>query len=122
MLGIQGLVPYMFEIDSALIFSDDGDISARLEAEYDIKFTQRLILQPRFEMNAAFSAVPDVDIGSGVNNSELSLRLRYEIRRDFAPYIGVSWSQFYGVTADIRKDSGSDDSNLSLVADVRAWF
>lgn len=121
-VGVQGLAPYRFELDSALFLSDEGDLTARVEAEYEIMFTQRLVLQPRLELNAAAQSVTELGIGSGLNNTETGLRLRYEIRREFAPYLGVSWTRFYGDTADLREADGEDDSAVYLVAGIRAWF
>lgn len=120
--SVQGLVPYMFEVDVGFFVSEHGDASVRFEAEYDLRLTQRLIAQPRFELNAAFSDVGEVDIASGLNSTELGVRLRYEFRREFAPYIGVNWTQLHGDTADIRKASGGDDTNVSFVIGLRAWF
>ncbi len=120
--GLQGVVPYEFELDSALFVSDEGDVTARVEAEYDLRITQRLILQPRFELNAALSGDREIGLGSGINDTELGLRLRYEVRREFAPYIGISWEQLYGGTADIARDEGEPTSVTSLVVGFRAWF
>lgn len=121
-VGLQGLVPYRFELDSALFLSEEGDVTARVEAEYDLRITQRLILQPRIELNAALSGDPEIGLASGVNNTELGLRLRYEVRREFAPYIGISWEQLYGRTADLARDEDESTSVTSLVLGVRAWF
>jgi copper resistance protein B len=121
-IGLQGLIPYKFEWDSALFVSEEGDVTARLEAEYDLRITQRLILQPRVEVNAAASDVPDLGLGSGINNSELGIRLRYEIRRELAPYIGISWEKLYGDTADIAESEGEDTSKTFFVVGLRAWF
>lgn len=121
-LGVQGLAPYMYELDSAFFLSEDGDTSFRLETEYDIYLTQRLVVQSRLEFNAAFSEVAEVGIGRGINNSEIGFRLRYEIDRKFAPYFGISWSQYYGDTADLQKAGGEKDSNFSFSIGIRAWF
>ena len=120
--GIQGVVPYEFEVDTALFVSEEGDVTARFEAEYDLKITQRLILQPRFELNASFSDVSEIGVGTGINNTELGLRLRYEVRREFAPYIGIAWQQRYGNTADYARAEGEQNSVTSLLLGVRAWF
>ncbi|MFO7962669.1 MAG: copper resistance protein B [Desulfobacterales bacterium] len=90
--GVQGLAPYWFEVDATAYVSEDGDFSAALEAEYDVLLSQRLILQPRFETAIALQEVEENGVGQGINGIELGVRLRYEIRREFAPYIGVSWS------------------------------
>lgn len=121
-LGVQGVIPYEFEWDSALFVSNKGDVSARIEAEYDLKVTQRIILQPRLEINAAASEVPELGLGSGLNSTELGVRLRYEIRREFAPYIGVSWEKLYGGTADFSELKGEATSIVSIVVGFRAWF
>jgi copper resistance protein B len=120
--GLQGVAPYEFEVDAAVFVSEDGDVSARLEAEYDLLLTQRLILQPRLEINAAFNDVTELAIARGVNNTELGIRLRYEIRRELAPYLGIDWSQSYGRTADIARMSGEHTSRTAIVAGLRFWF
>lgn len=121
-LGLQGVMPYEFEWDSALFISDKGHVTARIEAEYDLRLTQRLIFQPRIEINASASEIPELGLGSGLNNTELGARLRYEIRREFAPYIGVSWEKLYGGTADFSELGGESTSVVSIVVGVRAWF
>ena len=121
-LGLQGLVPYLFEADAAAFVSDEGDVSARLEAEYDLLVTQRLVLQPRAEVNFAVQEVRELGIGSGFTEVELGLRLRYEFAREFAPYIGVSWERKLGETADFARDEDEDVDSLFFVAGVRIWF
>lgn len=121
-VGLQGLAPYLFEIDAAAFISGHGDVTARIEAEYELLLTQRLILQPRTELNFAFEDVPELETGSGLSTAELGLRLRYEFRREFAPYIGVSWTRSVGDTADYVRARGEDPSTASFVAGVRFWF
>lgn len=121
-VGFQGLVPYRFDVQPALFISEDGDISARLEAEYDLLITQRLILQPRLEVNAAIQEVEEFGVGEGFNDIELDLRLRYELKRKFAPYIGISWTRLLGDTADFARDEGSEVDNLAFVTGIRMWF
>ncbi len=121
-LGVQGLAPYLFEIDAALFVSGQGDVSARIEAEYEFILTQRLILQPRAELNFAMQDVPEYGVGSGLSTAETGLRLRYEIKREFAPYIGVSWERAVGDTADFARADGEDPSSVSFVAGLRLWF
>ncbi len=120
--GAQGLAPYWFEVDSALFLSDEGKLSARLELEYDVRLTQRLILQPRLELNVAASSDREVGIGSGFFDSVAELRLRYEIRREFAPYLGVSWGGDFNDTADLVEREGGDPREFALIAGFRAWF
>jgi copper resistance protein B len=121
-LGVQGLAPYYFETDAALFLSNEGELSARFVAEYELLLTQRLILQPALELNLSAEEVKERGIGSGVNDIELGLRLRYEIRREFAPYIGVNWERKLGQTADIARHDGEDTEIPSLVAGIRFWF
>jgi copper resistance protein B len=121
-LGVQGLAPYMFDVDAAAFLSDKGDLTARIEAEYDQRLTQRLILQPRVEFDIAAQDIPEFGIGSGPSKLEAGLRLRYEIVREFAPYVGVEWERKVGGTADAARLAGDDPSRVFLVIGVRAWF
>lgn len=121
-IGAQGLTPYLFEVDSALFVSGDGDVSARIEAEYELLVTQRLIFQPRTELNFEFQDTPEHGLGSGLSTAELGARLRYEIVREFAPYVGVSWERAVGDTADFARASGEEPGSVSFVAGVRMWF
>jgi copper resistance protein B len=121
-IGFQGVAPYFFDVTAQLFVSEDGDFSARLEAEYDLLITQKLILQPAAEVNVSAQRVRDLHVGPGFNDVELGLRLRYEFVREFAPYIGVNWERKLGETADIARDHGEDASDVSLVTGVRFWF
>ena len=121
-LGIEGLAPYWFEIEAHAFVSTRGDVLGRLSANYDQRITQRLILQPRIEFNLAAQDVRESGIGSGLSDAELDLRLRYEIAREFAPYIGISHSAKIGRTADLARLAGEDPSTTSVVIGVRAWF
>ena len=121
-LGLQGLAPYRFETDAAFYASEDGDLSFRGELEYEWLFTQKLILQPRLEFTLSADEVPEYGIGTGLVDTEFGLRLRYEIRREFAPYIGVSWTKQYGDTADFSRQAGESRSVTTFVAGVRFWF
>lgn len=121
-IGIEGLAPGFFEVEGALFLSNKGELLGRLEGYYDQRITQRLILQPRVELNFAAQDVPENGIGSGLSNAELGLRLRYEIRREFAPYIGVSYDRKVGDTARFARIAGEDVGNTSFVAGIRFWF
>lgn len=121
-LGVEGLAPYWFETNAALFLSTEGDLVARLEGTYDFRLTQRLILQPRAELNLSAQDIPETDIGAGLSNLELGLRLRYEVRREFAPYIGVSFDRKFGGTADFARQRGDSVEQVSFVVGVRAWF
>lgn len=121
-VGVQGLSPYMFEIDAALFVSHRGDVTARIEAEVDQRITTKLILQPRAEINLAAQDIPWLGIGGGIDEIEVGLRLRYEIRREFAPYIGVEQSWRTGSGADFARAAGDDASSTNLIAGIRFWF
>ncbi len=121
-LGLQGLAPQWFEIDAALFISDKGDVTARVEAEYDLRLTQRIVAQPRAEMNFAAQDVAELGVGGGVSQAELGVRLRYEITRQVAPYIGLSWERSIGDTADFRRARGEDPGRVAFVIGLRLWF
>ena len=121
-LGVQGLAPHWFEVDAAAFLSTEGDLTARVEAEYDQRLTQRLILQPRMEMELAARDIPELAIGAGLSTVELGLRLRYEVRREFAPYLGVEWSRSLGETRDLVEARGGEAADTRVVVGVRAWF
>ncbi|WP_426026067.1 copper resistance protein B [Brevundimonas sp. TSRC1-1] len=121
-LGLQGLAPYWWEIDAAAFLSTEGDLTARVEAEYDQRITQRLILQPRLEIDASASDIPELEIGSGLSSIEAGLRLRYEFRKEFAPYVGVEWSRAFGDTADYIEARGGEADDVRFVIGLKAWF
>ena len=121
-IGFEGLAPYWFEVEGALFLSNKGDVLARTEGYYDQRITQRLILQPRVELNLSAQDVPENHFGSGLTNAELGLRLRYEIKREFAPYIGVCYDRKTGNTARFARAAGERASATSLVLGVRTWF
>lgn len=120
--GIKGLAPYYFDVDAALFVGENSRTAARLQVEYEFMLTQRLILVPEVEMNFYGKDDPAVGIGSGLADTEVGLRLRYEIRREFAPYIGVNWSHLYGQTADYAREEGEDTDDFRFVAGIRFWF
>ena len=121
-IGINGLAPQWFETDASFFVSHKGDTSLRLEAEYDILFTQRLVLEPSAEINIAFSNDEKTGVGSGLSDVELGLRLRYEIAREFAPYIGINWERKIGKTSDFASEEGEDSNVFSVVAGLRIFF
>ena len=121
-LGFQGLAPYFFEIDGAAFLSTKGELTGRIEAEYEQRITQRLILQPRVEANLSAQAIPELGLGSGLTSLQAGARLRYEIIREFAPYIGVEWQRDLGETARMTRAAGDDPGRVLLVAGLRAWF
>jgi len=121
-IGIQGLAPYLFEIDAAAFISTKGEVTARIEAELDQRITQRLILQPRGEIVLSAQDIPELGIGSGLDRIELGLRLRYEFAREFAPYIGIEQEWLLGGSADYAKAANEDPSITNYVVGVRFWF
>lgn len=121
-LGVQGMAPYWFEVEATAYLSEDGDLSAAFEVEYDLLLSQRLVLQPRMETSVALQEVEEYGVGQGFNDVVLGLRLRYEIRRELAPYIGASWNRKLGETADFAEAEGEDIDVASFVAGIRFWF
>lgn len=121
-LGIRGMAPYFIEVDAAAFVSHKGEVSARIEAEYELYITQSVVLQPLIEVNLSAQNVPERGIGAGISNFELGLRLRYEIEREFAPYIGVSWERKLFRSARYARDEGESPSDLAVVAGVRFRF
>ena len=119
--GLLGLAPYWFQLEPELFIAQDGQVSARLTAEYDLLITQRLIAQPRVETYVAFSENRTFGVGSGLNYIEPGFRLRYEIRREFAPYVGVNWFRKLGGTASLARRDGEKFGDPALVIGVRAW-
>ena len=116
-VAIAGLAPYYFETRAALLFNNEGNVGLRLDAEYEILFTQKLILTPSFEADFYTKDDPLLRLGSGLSNIEAGLRLRYEIRREFAPYVGVTWEKTFGNTRNYNPVN-----ETSLLAGVRFWF
>ena len=122
MIGIEGLVPYDYNFEAAMFIAQNGAVSARLSFTKDLLLTQRLILQGRFETNAAIQEVEEFTTGSGLNNLEFGTRLRYEIRRWFAPYVGLSLDKSFGETASFVREDGGDATQIRFAVGVWAWF
>ncbi|MNZ48941.1 Copper resistance protein B precursor [compost metagenome] len=120
--GVQGMPLYGLETEATAFLGEGGQSALRLGAEYDILLTNRLILQPAAEANLYGRNDDERGVGSGFSDLELGLRLRYEIRREFAPYIGVNWTRAYGNSADLLREDGEDVSEARLVAGIRFWF
>jgi len=120
--GLQGLAPYWFELEATAYVGAGGRTAARVRAEYELRITQRLILQPELELNAYGRDDARRGIGSGLSSVEGGLRLRYEIRRSIAPYVGIAWAHVTGNTADQARDAGRRITDRRWVAGVRLWF
>ena len=121
-VGFETLLPYWIEASGGLFLSNKSDVLGRAEGAIDWRLTQRLILQPRAELNFAAQDIPETAIGSGLSDGELGLRLRYEVRRAFAPYVGVTWARRFGRTADYARAQGREVSDTSVVVGLRGWF
>lgn len=121
-LGVEGLAPYWFEVGAALFLSTRGDLLGRIEGYYDQRVTNYVVLQPRVEANLSAQDVRATGTGAGLTDMEAGLRLRYDGRREFAPYVGVAWERRFGDTARFARARGGDTGGVSIVAGVRAWF
>ena len=120
--GMQGLAPYWFEVDLTGYLGEEGRTALRVDTEYELLLTQKLILQPRVEANAYGKSDPRRGVGSGLSDLAAGLRLRYEIRREVAPYIGLEWARRFGDTQDLAREAGDDTSEVRAVAGVRFWL
>ena len=121
-LGLQGLAPYWVEVDTALFLSTKGELTARAEMEYDLRITQRLILQPRAELDFSLQNIPELGTGAGLSEASLGARLRYEITPQFAPYVGVEAVSALGRTRDYRRREGDKATHVDFLAGVRLFF
>ncbi len=117
-LGIEGLAPQWVETEATVYAGEGGHTAARLKAEYDLLLTQRLVLQPFLEANAYGRSDPQRQIGSGLSDLQLSARLRFEIRREIAPYVGIVWLRRFGATADLTRAAGGQSSEVELAAGI----
>lgn len=121
-IGIEGLAPSFFEVEGALFLSDKGELMARAGGHYDQRITQRLILQPRAELDFAAQDSRQLGVGAGLSEGEVGVRLRYDIRREFAPYVGVQYRRSFGNTRGFLREDGEDTAGWSLITGIRAWF
>ena len=120
--GIQGLAPYRFDLEATAYVGDGGRAAVRFEGEYELLITQRLILQPQLELNWYGQSDASRGIGSGLSTAEAALRLRYEFRRELAPYVGLVRERKFGTTADYARGEGEDADDTRLVAGIRLRF
>jgi len=121
-VGVQGIAPYFFETDVALFIGEGGNVGLRTEFEYELLLSQKWILSPEIEANFFSKNDEDVQTGSGLSDLSAGLRLRYEIKREFAPYLGVEWKKSFGTTADYLREDGEDRSDVQWVLGIKAWF
>jgi copper resistance protein B len=121
-VGIEGLAPYRFEFAPTLYIRGGGNVAGRLTGSYDLLLTQRWIVQPEAELNFYSKDDPSRLIGSGLSDLDTSVRLRYEISRKFAPYIGFAYSGKYGNSARYSRQAGESTSDPRFVFGVRLWL
>ena len=121
-VGVQGLAPYWLEVEATAYIGTSGRTRLRLEFEHELLLTNRLVLQPQIEMEMSGKAEPGRGIGSGLNTIDTGLRLRYQMRREFAPYLGVSWKQRFFGTADLAAATGDKTSGARLALGLRFWM
>ncbi|MFZ5635580.1 MAG: copper resistance protein B [Pseudomonadota bacterium] len=121
-IGLQGLAPQKFEVEATAYLGESGRTAARLEVEYDLLLSNRLILQPLVEINLYGENDPLRGVGSGLSSSEIGFRLRYEFTRKFAPYAGVVYERAYGDTADYRRNDSKPVEDTRIVFGIRTWF
>jgi copper resistance protein B len=120
--GLRGTAPYRFEIEATTYLGEGGDIALRFEGKYDILVTNRLVLEPLVELDWYGQSDSDRGIGAGLSEGELGLRLRYEVRREIAPYVGLTHVRSFGRTADFVHAAGDDPDDTRWVAGIRVWF
>ncbi len=121
-IGVEGLAPYFFELSPTFYFSGNGRLAGRVEGSYDLLITQRLIAQPQFEINFYSKSDPSRAIGSGLSDLDTGLRIRYEISRKFAPYIGFAYTQYFGETATFTLNDGGIVHNPRFIFGARVWY
>lgn len=121
-VGVQGLAPYFFDVEATAYVGGGGRTHVRVESSYDLLITNRLIAQPLFEFEIAGKADPVRGVGAGLTVGEASVRLRYELRREWAPYVGILWRRTFFGTADFARQSGRAIGGLSIAVGGRLWF
>jgi copper resistance protein B len=121
-IGVQGLAPYWFDVEATAYVGEEGRSALRLSIDYELLLTQRLVLEPEVEVEAYGQNDRANLIGSGVSSTELAIRMRYELMRELAPYIGIAWTRLHGNTAQIARTAGVEVDDLQWLAGVRWWF
>ncbi|MGB1256111.1 MAG: copper resistance protein B, partial [Thiolinea sp.] len=121
-LSLKGLAPYYFDVDASLFFGKGGRTAARFSGEYELMLSQKTALIPEVEFNFYGQSDPAMGVGSGLSDANISLRIQHEFKREFAPYIGVSWNKLFGGTADMARAEGEDTSDVQVMVGFHAWF
>lgn len=120
--GVQGVAPYWYDVEATAYVADGGRTAFRFKSEYQWLLTQKTFLAPELEANFYGKSDPSRGIGSGLSDASFGLRLRHELRREFAPYVGVNWTSLFGQTADLARAAGEPVTRRQLVVGVRSWF
>ena len=120
-LGVQGLAPYWFEVEATSYVSTDGNVQARFQADYDLRVTNRWIVQPLARVDLSATSDAERHVSAGVTSTEFGFRLRYLVKREIAPYVGVTWPRLYGEGASHALATGTTASGARIVAGVRLW-
>ena len=121
-VGVQGLAPYWFEVEATFYVGTSGRTHARFDVEYELLLTNRLVLQPLVEVDVYGKSDPERGIGAGLSTIDSGLRVRYEVSRELAPYIGVTWSRKFGKTAELAESARKDPGGARFVTGLRLWF
>lgn len=121
-VGVQGVAPYWIYVEATAYVGEQGRTAFRLETEYDVLLTQKLVLQPRIEANFYGKKDPARALGHGLSDLSVGLRLRYEVWRELAPYIGIEWAGRFGDTADYLRSSGNRTDEVRAVAGIQFWY
>jgi copper resistance protein B len=121
-IGLQGLAPYWFDVEATAYIGESGRTHVRLESEYELLLTNRVILQPRAELNVYGKSDPEYGIGAGLSSMDVGFRLRYEWRREVAPYVGVIWTRKFFDTVDLAEAAGAGEDDVRLAVGLRLWF
>jgi copper resistance protein B len=121
-VGVQGLAPYWFEVEATAYVGPSGRTQGRFEVEYELRLTNRLIFQPLLEASVFGKSDPERGVGAGLSTTDAGFRLRYELRRELAPYIGITWKRKYGQTADFAEAAGEATAATRVVTGLRLWF
>jgi len=121
-IGFQGLAPGNFDVEPAIYISERGEVSGEITVSADLYLTQRLVLQPRFQGEVTIQGDPRFETGRGGSQIDLGVRLRYDIRREIQPYIGISWLRSFGANADISREAGETYDRIGLVAGLQLWW
>jgi copper resistance protein B len=121
-VGVQGLSPYWFEIELTGYAGAEGRTQARIDLDYELRLTNRWILQPRIDVSLAGKSDPERQLDAGLTMTDIGLRLRYELRRELAPYLGVMWRRKWQGTADLAEEAGESTGGPRVVAGLRAWW